>query len=1187
VSTTIDRYRGFYGGLVRRPVMLLVVFLALLVIGIISYMRIPVQMMPDGFVEPGLQVFVSNPGASAQENEDKVTRVLEEQIRTLTGVEQIESGSNDDNVWVWIQFDANTDMELAKAEVRDRLERARPQLPSTVDELGVFSFSNENMPGAVLRRDASRRQPAHRLPDGHRGRAAPQGRRRRRQARHLGRARRLDAHRARRGQGARCAARSGLADRAPVARQLRAAAGRGRDGGQRVLLRSDMRFHDAEEIASYPIGGGLTIGDVGRVLPMKSVRNRLFKIDGSYAYYGEVQKDSQANVVETAARLRDAFKELEADPRLAGEFKFLVLFDQGKFITSSLDQLRDAALWGGGLAVVVLFLFLRRIRSTLAVIAAIPFSILLAVAWIHLGGGTLNVLTMAGITFAMGMLVDDAVVVIENIARVSELEGRTLDSAARGTREVALAVVLSTLTTVIVFLPLIFITDTPWLRVVFAELGTPLCLSLMFSLVAALVFLPVIAARVVSKRPPFVQRIASALEPIAAFPARTIAVSVGAVRLAAFTFARALHPILRGIATLALHLRWVLAAALVAVTAWNGWRAYGAFQLGKRATADFGWSRSGSVDLFLANVLEVAALPLALAIVLIVVPRFARRTASAPVRPRELVSRRRSVIEYMIDTNHWLLDWTIRHRFAASILAVLVVASVVWPCTHMTVGAFGEDDNTSRLSVQVDLEENFTLAESEHEMSYYEDFFQARKDRFHFDHLANRFDPRSGRISLYWDKALPRDQYNEVEREVRETLVARPGHRVRLARDEGANVDRSKTMVSFRLVGPDSEELEHLGELAVAELEKIPGLSGVTVPDTAAQSQVRVALDSDLAQGFGISPQTALQNIAWALRGWQLPRYQEEGREIPLIIEYDDEQVAGLETLKDLDVFTGSSTVPLSSFAQFSFARGTRSIHRRNGQTSFTIEARVDDPLRQKELSDAGYTLLKGLDLPRGYSVGEEDLVSSRQQEEFGQILFALGLALVLAYIVMAILFESFLLPFAVMFTVPYGIVGSLWTLYVTQTAMDSVGWIGMVILVGVVVKNGIVLIDCIQRLRDEGVERAQAVLQGSAMRVRPVLMTAIATVMGLIPMALQEPASEGIDYRALATWRRGRIGRVDHLHAVGRAARVRRVRRPDARAGGAGTPGVRSLRTAQGRDRGAVSAALRVQCSLDFRPAA
>jgi HAE1 family hydrophobic/amphiphilic exporter-1 len=182
----------------------------------------------------------------------------------------------------------------------------------------------------------------------------------------------------------------------------------------------------------------------------------------------------------------------------------------------------------------------------------------------------------------------------------------------------------------------------------------------------------------------------------------------------------------------------------------------------------------------------------------------------------------------------------------------------------------------------------------------------------------------------------------------------------------------------------------------------------------------------------------------------------------------------------------------------------------------------VDEPLRQKRaVRRRPPAALKALDIPRGYSPSvEDDLVSTRQDSELRRNLrsAAAARASCSSFLLMGVLFESFLLPISVLFTIPFAVVGALWTMYVTHTAMDSIGWIGVIILVGVVVNNGIVLIDRIHQLRHEGRERTAAILEGSANRVRPVLMTALTTVTGLIPMALTEPPGEGIDYRALAT---------------------------------------------------------------------
>lgn len=1119
-SRASAREGGFFGGLVRHPVTLLVVFVTLMVIGVISYLRIPVQMMPDGIVEPGLQVFAIHPGSSAEENEEQVARLLEEELRTIAGISELRSTSSDDRVGVSVRFDANTDMDLAKAEVRDRIERARPKLPRTVREIGIWSWSNADMPVmffAMLHPGDSPRTDF--LID-------TVVKRRLESVDGIGRLEmwgvlddsvriELDEDRVR-AAGLDLGALIGRLSADNFAMPM----GEVTDGGRRVLLRSDMRFKSKEEIEAYPIGAGMAISDVGRVIDAKSVRNRLFRMDGTYAYFGEVQKEAQANVVEVCDRVQAALTELEADPRLAGGFKFLVFFNQGLFIENSIAQLRDSALEGGLLSLVILFLFLPRVRLTLCMALAIPISVLIAVSWTYFTGGTFNVLTMAGITLAMGMLVDNAVVVVENITRLRDQGLHPKDAAARGTREVALAVLLSTLTTVVVFLPMIFMSENPTLRIMFGALGMPLCISLLGSLLAALVFLPVITARVIGPRGPTAQFLVRVFTPVAELPGRLLARVQAGLRMAGFALLCVIHALNR--AGLFLFgflppLRILVALACLLFAAKRCLDLWSTAEL-SRALAGVGGSSAGDASSTWMLIGAVASAGIFAALIAWVGLRlWAARPSSFPIRPARWLPASRGVIDGCVALNRMLLQWTLAHRFWASLAGLVVLLSVVVPQTQMQMAAFGEDENTGRVRVTVDLEDNFTLAQAEREMRHYEDYFHSKKAEYGYTHMGCRFDKDGGRVDAYWDGSRTREQRDAVLADLRAHLRPLPGHTLTVGGDDGSEA-RNRNLVTFRLAGPESEELARLGREALETLREIPGLTDIQSPLADAPEQVRVVFDSDLAQMVGISPQNALQNVSWALRGWQLPSYQEPGREVPLIIELDEDEAAGLSTLRDLEVRGASSAVPLSSFSTFEYARASRTIERVDGKTSFQITARVEDPLRQRELSDAGLLALKELDFPRGYSVVEDDLVSSRQDSEMREIYAALLFSVVLVFLLMGVLFESFLLPISVLFTIPFAVVGALWTMYVTHTAMDSIGWIGVIILVGVVVNNGIVLIDRIHQLRHEGRERTAAILEGSANRVRPVLMTALTTVTGLIPMALTEPPGEGIDYRALAT---------------------------------------------------------------------
>lgn len=1105
----------FHAQLVARPVLLLVLFATVLVVGVASYWTIPLQLMPDGISNPGLQVFLTNPGASAQENEEEVARVLEEQFRTLPGIEDIDSNSSQDQVGLFLQFRADLDMDLAKAEVRDRIERARAALPSGVQEISIWSWSQSELPAmffAVLHPGDSDRTDWLLESVVKRRLEAVDG---------VGRVEvwgaledslriLLDEDKVR----AANLELSTLVTRLS-ADNFATPLGEIEDGGRRTMLRVDMRWRSPEEIEQIPVGEGLRIKDVGRVVAVKSVRENLFRIDGRYAYYGEVQKDGAANTVETCERLRAEFKALSNDPQLKGELEFLPLFDQGEFIQNSLDGVRATAIDGGVWAVVVLFLFLRRFRLTLLVAVSIPFSVLLTIAWQRFSGGTFNVLTMTGITLAMGMLVDNAIVVVENTVRL-RAEGRSiLEACTEGAGQVGLAVVLSTLTSVVVFAPIMFSGGNPTLTTILRELGIPLCISLLASLLAALVFLPVQLRGALGPRHPWLERWAVRLEPVGALPGRLCAAGLDHVlaggRHLLTTIAWGLRGVLRPLAKL----RWIAALVLGGLSAYAVWAALPLSALAKSVQpfATPGWNATMSMQAPVS--LAVAGLVTMLAVIF--GAPFAAAKLGVPRSPAALpFAGVRSVVDLLALINTRILSWSLSHRIAACGVLGLIALSIAIPASSMKVASFAQDESRTRINVYVQLEDNFTLAQAAAEMKRYEDLLDSKKSDWGHARASDRFSRSGGRLSLYWDAPQPQEHFERVQRELKAALPKLAGHTVRFL-DEATNATDRSTVV-FRLTGPDSESLQTLGLQVARDIELLPGVTEVRTPLSNAPPQVRVRVDSELANRLGVTPQSALQTISWSLRGFLLPRYQEEGRETPLIVEYDEEQAAGLATLRDLRIQQRAAPIPLAAIGSFEFGAAPRSINRSNGRASFDIVARVSDPAQRSSVSEAGRVLVDSLGLPRGYELARAELADAQAAEEMRDLQAALLLSIVLVFLLMGVLFESVLLPVSVLATIPFAVVGAYWALYLTGTQMDSIGWIGIIILVGVVVNNGIVLVDNIARLRSEGTARVQAILEGTAMRVRPVLMTALTSVIGLVPLAITEPQGESIDYRALAT---------------------------------------------------------------------
>lgn len=1106
----------FFEGLVRRPVALLVLFATLIVIGVITYRRLPLQLVPDGWTAPGLYIGIPNDGADAEENEEKIARIVEEQLRTLSGIESYESDSSEDMVDFWVEFDSSLDMDLAKADVRDRIERARPSLPPTVDRIFIWTMDGGSLPvsffGILHPGDSGRTDFLMDQVVIPRLEAVPG-------------ISKVDVFGV-----LQDSVRILLDEEKVVAQNLNLGELIGRlardnfaeplgdvdDGGREVILRSDMRFKSLEEIAEYPLGNGMRIKDVAEVRRVKSIRDRLSRIDGAYSYFGVARKDSGSNVVETSRAFEQALVELEADPRLAGEFRFLPFFLQGEMIESSLDELKATAAWGSVLAIVILFVFLKRVRLTLCVACSIPVSVLMALAWEYFAGRTFNILTMCGITLGTGMLVDNAVVVVENIARLRNEGVPPLRAAALGTRQIALAVTLATLTSVVVFMPLIFMTGEPMLRAIFAAIGIPLSLSLIFSLLVAVVFMPVIAARLLGERPAAVERLGRVFLPVTRLPARAVAWCVGGLRLLWHAGLRAAFGASRAALAVIAPARYALALGALGGAALCAYRIAPRLDLGD-ALEPFGLAPSSSEG-GAASLIYLLGLPaVLLALFVLWLPRLRRRPALAPPRPGRFVLRGDSLLDMTIEANRVLVTWTLQHRLRATVLATASFLTIFVAFSMTNIAAFGEDSEGDSSQFHVSFDAPFTLAEAETELSAYEEWLMERKESIGFDHWSNSFDERGGNFELYYDVRQDPDHLAEVQRMLKEELPEVPGHQVRFYDEEQAT-DRSKTVMTIRLTGPDSATLERLGVQAQAILERVPGLKGLNTAKESAPEQVRVDIDRDTAHDLGLNSDEVQQTIAYALHGFALPRYQEEGRDVPFQIEYDEDKVAGIASLKDLGIWSGSGTVPLSSFTQLSYAKGAHSINRRDGRTTFALTAEVEDPLRMIALTQAAHRALDELDLPRGYEVDQSDSAQSRQESEFEELKKALLLGIVLVFLIMAILFESVILPFTVLFTIPFAILGSIWTLALTGMPLDSMGWIGLIVLAGVVANHGIVLIDRIHRLHAAGVERSLAVVTGAGQRVRPVLMTSLTAIFGLIPMALAQPAGEGIDYRSLAT---------------------------------------------------------------------
>ncbi|MEZ4474212.1 MAG: efflux RND transporter permease subunit, partial [bacterium] len=975
---------GLPGLAVARPVTVLMSLLALLTVGGIAWRLIPVQLLPSGFDAPVMWVAIPTLPAAPADNERAVAEPVEEALATMPDLDALRTIVRSDRVVFRVGMRKDADPEGMYAQLQDRLDRVRPKLPESTRLASIWRHDPNDDPVMIL------------------GIVYPPGARDPHQdlLEHLARPlERLPGNSAVEVEGLRPtqvrievddgAARSAGVDNATIVRSLQddgftMALGAVHEGGRRVLVRALSRFEDLDEIRAVPVAEGVTLGDVAAVRFGTDPEPEIHRIDGAPAATLMVFKEASANTAEATARVAATLESALARPALAG-YQTQTFFDQGLYIRQSIEQLRESALVGGALAVAVLFLFLRALGMTLLLTLCIPLCLLATVVVLYFSGDSLNVLSMMGLMLSVGMVVDNAIVVLENIDRRRRLGEEPTAAAIHGAREVSLAITLATLTTLVVFLPMILLGDNPAMGFYMGKIGFPVCYALLASLGVALLYIP-----------------------------------AGARRLA-LGGERRLGPVLR-------RLQDAYAGALA---------------------------------------------------------------------------------------------WALRHRTLASLVVVAVIASTALP--------FGRVRRVDRVeggldAVRVHLygPANATLEELDATARGFEALLLARKADLDIRAILTHrgWSRQHLMIRVFFTGVDDRTRDKEATiAEIRELLPKRPGYEARLGWRGGEGGDEAG--IQLAVTGPDTEVATDLARQLAADLERLPGVEQARLEEASSGTELRFMVARDAAERAGLDPLTIGGTIDYSLRGRRLPDFQAGDRELEVHVELAPERRTDADQLGQLavarppgrgDPVAGERGGPALSLVTTRVqAPGYGQITRRDRQSRVTLNVTGDEAELFGRLQ--GYAARARL--PAGYDLSLGERFQDRDRnEESG--LFAVGVAIVLVFFLMGVLFESFILPFSIILSIPLAFAGVFWTLWLTDTPLDIMAIIGCIILVGVVVNNGIVLIDQVQHRRQAGMRRDDALVEVARQRVRPILMTALTTIGGLIPMALGNASILGLEYKPL-----------------------------------------------------------------------
>ncbi len=961
---------------VRRPITTFMILISVVVLGGLSAARLPLAFLPTLDI-PFVAVIVPYPNSNPTQIEKAIARPLEEAFATLPDVKRMRSTSNADGCEVFMEFDWGLELDVIRTLVREKLDQAKPGLPRDIGEIQVFSFNTNDIPvvqGRVSAPGVDLSQNYDLLET----RIANRIRRVPGVARvTLGgvepreiyvdlRIEKLKAHRVELGQ---------LVPRLASANATQAL-GPVTHNGLRYAARALGSLSSIEEIKGLAVNEqGLRLGDIADIRyeepPVEYGRH----LNREQAIALDVFKESTANTVQTVEAVQKVIKdEIGSDPLLKGVSLF-VWEDQAREIRSGIEGLTSSGFQGALLAVLVLYYFLRRWDSTLIVSASIPISILATTAVMYFAGRNLNVLSMMGLMLGVGMLVDNAIVVLESIDRRHRQEANTRKAALQGASEVAMAIAASTLTSVIVFLPLIVGAKNN-ITIMLGEAGFTISVALMASLFVSLLLIPLLSA-------------------------------------------------------------WLL-------------------------------------------------------------------------RPRKTVEPKE--VRWLEDRYARTLGWTLRHKawtFLVVVLA-LVVGFVPFMLKMLETSTFSGGINR-RLRLNYRFADFAYKSEAERKVRAVEDFLYAHKDEYLVRDVYSYFGDNEAFTTIVLSQEdLPDPFLKELRQKIRKALPLVPGTKVYF--EDEAEEGGSTTYFSVKLYGNDLEGLTEWGEIVARRLERLDHVEDVMTSARKGRKEIQAHLDTERARRLGLSPKDMADVFGFTLGGLRLARFNAGEREVEMNLALALADRENLEDLKQLTVATRDGRpILLSEVATFQIVSRAQAIERQNRKIMVGVRAAFEgknfDPKRQ-EISK----LMDSLGLPPGMSWSFNERLQE-QDEQGQQMALNYLLALALVYIVMASLFESLAQPFAILFSIPFSLVGATWFLALTGTPFNLMAQLGVLILMGIVVNNGIVLLDRVNYYRREGAGREEAIVLAGRDRLRPILMTALTTVLGLLPLALGKTGLGGWAY--------------------------------------------------------------------------
>ncbi|MGA9995550.1 MAG: efflux RND transporter permease subunit [Pyrinomonadaceae bacterium] len=993
----------------RRPVFATVIILALTVIGGFSFFTLGVDRFPKIDI-PTVSVTTTNTGAAPAEMESEVTDVIEGAVNTATGIDELRSSSSTGRSQVTITFDLSKDPDVATQEVRDKVSTVINRLPETADpptvqksdpDASPIILYSMTGPYSVLQlTDMAQNQIVKRIQSAYGvGDVFIYGARLRQINVHLDPTR-LRAYNL-----------SGVdVANALRSQNLELPGGRVNEGAKTVTLRTMSRVEKVEDFNNIVIANKnnypVKIGDIGRVEDGGVDPSSISSLNGTPAVTLAIRKQSGSNTVAVINAVKQRMAEVI--PTLPRDLKFAIIRDQSEFIENSLRAIEEHLIIGGILAALVVFIFLWNFRSTIIAAIAIPTSIIAAFAFLAAVGYSLNQMTMLALTLMVGIVIDDAIVVLENIYRFVEEKGmHPFQAAIEGTREIGLAVLATTLSLLAVFLPVGFMGGM--VGRFMSSFGLTSAAAIAVSLVVSFTLTPMLAARWIK---------AKEEEPLPAGPTAFASTGEG----------------------------------------------------------------TGPDD---------------------------ERPEEHEEKAHELSSKESRFYRPIDRTYKWLLEWSMAHRWVVVIVCIAVIASIL-PLYKLAGINFLPDEDESSYQVSVRAPQGTSLAATQSILDHLARDIRQQipgvEATLSIAGFGGQASPNTGTITVRLkppqDRSLAQAEIIQRTRQIAKrypkelTIGASAISSISSAIGGG----RSGSL-AFYLSGPDLQKLDEYSQKIIDKIKQNPNIQDADRSLVLGNPEARVIIDRQRAADLGVKAGDIAQALSTMVAGQRVSTYSEGSDQYDVVLMAEDQYRQNTNLLDQLSVpSSNGGTVQLSKVVRLEEGTSPTSIDRINRQRQVTISASVSPTGSETEALQAMQTAAREIGMEAGYTTGV-----TGQSKQLGQANYYFMLAFILSfifmYLVLAAQFESFIHPVTILLTLPLSIPFALLSTFIAGQKLNIFSALGILVLFGIVKKNAILQISHTNDLRSHGMERYSAIIQANRDRLRPILMTTIALVAGMIPL--------------------------------------------------------------------------------------